>query len=83
LSGCSAKTPAEKFQQQADASAKLVDLKKVSTWERGTFVEKGGWGDDAWKLRTEYGRGARLCGASRQTQSLISRNAGCGGPLLV
>ena len=34
---------AEKFQQQADAGAKLVDLMKASTWERGTFVEKGGW----------------------------------------
>ena len=34
---------AEKFQQQADASVKIVELKKVSSWERGTFVEKGGW----------------------------------------
>ena len=31
---------AEKFQQQADASSKIVELKKVSSWERGTFVEK-------------------------------------------
>ena len=34
---------AEKFQQQADAGSKIVELKKVSSWERGTFVEKGGW----------------------------------------
>ena len=34
---------AEKFQQQADASSKIIELKKVSSWERGAFVEKGGW----------------------------------------
>jgi len=34
---------AEKFQQQADAGAKMADLMKTSTWERVTFVEKGGW----------------------------------------
>jgi alpha/beta superfamily hydrolase len=34
---------AEKFRQQADASSKMVELRKASTWERGTFVEKGGW----------------------------------------
>jgi hypothetical protein len=34
---------AEKFQQQADAGAKMADLMKASTWERGNFVEKGGW----------------------------------------
>jgi hypothetical protein len=34
---------AEKFQQQADADSKMVELRKASTWERGSFVEKGGW----------------------------------------
>ena len=33
----------EKFQQQADADGKLAELMKVRSWERGTFVEKGGW----------------------------------------
>ena len=32
-----------RFQQQTDPSASLVQLKKVSSWEQGTFVEKGGW----------------------------------------
>jgi hypothetical protein len=34
----------ERFQQQADASAKLVEFNKVSTsWDRRSFIEKGGW----------------------------------------
>jgi hypothetical protein len=33
----------EKFQHQADASAKLAELKKVSSWDRGSMIEKGGW----------------------------------------
>jgi nucleoid-associated protein YgaU len=34
---------ADKFRQQADAPANLVELKKVSSWQQGSFVEKGGW----------------------------------------
>ena len=34
---------AKQFEQQADASVKLVELKKVSSWERAKFVEQGGW----------------------------------------
>src|SRR6266700_7777477 len=33
----------EKFQHQTDASAKLVEFKKVSTWDRRALIEKGGW----------------------------------------
>jgi len=33
----------DKFRGQADASASLVELKKASSWQQGTFVEKGGW----------------------------------------
>ena len=33
----------DQFQRSADASAKLAELKKASSWERATFVEKGGW----------------------------------------
>ena len=31
------------FQSAADAPSQLALLKKVSTWEQGTFIEKGGW----------------------------------------
>jgi hypothetical protein len=31
----------EKFQHQADASAKLVELQKVSSWDRRSIIEKG------------------------------------------
>ena len=33
----------DKFQHGADASAELVALKKVDSWQRDTFVAKGGW----------------------------------------
>jgi hypothetical protein len=33
----------EKFQRAADAGVNLAELKKVSSWQQGTFVEKGGW----------------------------------------
>lgn len=33
----------DKFQRSAGAPATLVELKKVSSYEQGSFVEKGGW----------------------------------------
>jgi hypothetical protein len=33
----------EKFRQAADAPANLAAMKKVSSWEQGRFIEKGGW----------------------------------------
>ncbi|MFI5013000.1 MAG: hypothetical protein ACHQAY_11710 [Hyphomicrobiales bacterium] len=33
----------DQFQHGADAAAKLAELKKISTWQQATFVEKGGW----------------------------------------
>ena len=33
----------EKFQHQADASAKLIEFNKVSSWNRRSAIEKGGW----------------------------------------
>jgi hypothetical protein len=33
----------EKFQHQADASAKLVEFNKVASWDRRAIIEKGGW----------------------------------------
>jgi alpha/beta superfamily hydrolase len=34
---------ADQFQRSADAAVNLTVLKKVSTWDQGAFVEKGGW----------------------------------------
>ena len=34
---------AERFRAQGDASAKMAELTKASTWERSTFVEKSGF----------------------------------------
>jgi hypothetical protein len=33
----------DKFQRAGEAPANLAELKKVDTWSRGEFVEKGGW----------------------------------------
>lgn len=33
----------DKFQHSADVTNNLVELKKVSTYMQGGFVEKGGW----------------------------------------
>jgi hypothetical protein len=33
----------EKFRHQADAPAKLVEFNKVSSWNRRSVIEEGGW----------------------------------------
>jgi hypothetical protein len=33
----------DKFEHNADAAANLSELKKVNSWQRGSFIEKGGW----------------------------------------
>jgi hypothetical protein len=34
---------ADNFRRGKDATDKLVELKKVNSWEQASFVEKGGW----------------------------------------
>jgi len=34
---------ADNFRRDQDTAARLVELKKVSTWEQARFIEKGGW----------------------------------------
>jgi hypothetical protein len=34
----------DRFEAQTDAAAKLTEFKKISTsWDRQSFIEKGGW----------------------------------------
>ena len=33
----------DKFQHATDSPGTLVELKKISSWQQGSFVEKGGW----------------------------------------
>jgi hypothetical protein len=33
----------ERFQHQTDAATKLIEFKKVSSWDQRSFIEKGGW----------------------------------------
>jgi len=32
-----------KFQQQANATEQLAEFKKISSWQQGDFIAKGGW----------------------------------------
>ena len=34
---------ADRFRRDADVGTNLVELKKVSSWQQGAFLEKGGW----------------------------------------
>jgi hypothetical protein len=33
----------DKFQRSADAAVNMTELKKVSSYQQGSFIEKGGW----------------------------------------
>jgi hypothetical protein len=33
----------EKFQQQANSEAKLIEFKKAASWDQRALIEKGGW----------------------------------------
>ncbi|WP_439495005.1 hypothetical protein [Bosea sp. (in: a-proteobacteria)] len=32
-----------RFQQQANATEQLAELKKIGSWQQGDFIAKGGW----------------------------------------
>lgn len=34
---------ADNFRHDQDTAARLDELRKVSSWDRGSFIEKGGW----------------------------------------
>jgi hypothetical protein len=34
---------ADKFRQAADSSINMVELKKVNSWMKDSYIEKGGW----------------------------------------
>src|SRR3954454_2772662 len=33
----------EKFRQSTNAPENLAEMKKASSWQQGSFIEKGGW----------------------------------------
>ena len=53
---------ADKFRQQTDVAAKLAELKLVSSWQQGSFVEKGGWATLPGSDKADSGL-ARACAA--------------------
>jgi hypothetical protein len=50
----------DKFQNAADAPSKLIELKKVSSYRQGSFVEDGGWATLPGNDKAESGV-ARAC----------------------
>ena len=50
----------DRFKAAGDAPAQLVALKALQGWNRGTFVEKGGWAVMPDKTKPT-GTAARLC----------------------
>ena len=51
----------DRFKAAGDAPAQLVALKALGGWDRGSFVEKGGWAAMPDKVAPGDGA-ARLCG---------------------
>jgi nucleoid-associated protein YgaU len=43
------------FIKQPNHEEKLKELEKVSNWDRGTFIEKGGWDKMPGQEKADYG----------------------------
>lgn len=58
-----------RFDAAPDASAKLATLKSTDSWQRGDFIQKGGWSTMPW-VKSQIDGAADLC-----AQKLISASA--------
>ncbi|HZP19529.1 MAG TPA: hypothetical protein VFB16_04910 [Bauldia sp.] len=58
----------KQFNGATDAAAKLEELKKAPTYERGAFIEKGGWA-------TMPGSDAPVSGVGRNCAELLTKSA--------
>jgi alpha/beta superfamily hydrolase len=52
----------ENFRRGKDSAAQLIELKKASSWEQATLVEKGGWATMAGTATVDSSM-ARACAA--------------------
>ena len=43
----------ERFQQQSNSAAKLIEFKKAPTWDQRSLIEKGGWATTPGTGKTE------------------------------
>ena len=53
------------FIKQPNHEEKLKELEKVSNWDRGTFIEKGGWDKMPGQEKADYGV-SRACVDGRE-----------------
>src|SRR3977135_1674585 len=44
----------EKFQQQANSAAKLIEFKKAASWDQRALIEKGGWATTPGAGKTDW-----------------------------
>lgn len=51
----------EQFQAAPDSGNKLVELKKASSWEQSTYIEKGGWASMPGSKDTNYSGLSQAC----------------------
>lgn len=51
---------ADRFRQTKEAGVNMVELRKVSSWQQGGFIEKGGWATFAGREKPDSGV-ARAC----------------------
>jgi len=58
----------DKFQHASGAAANLAELRKVSSYQQSSFVEKGGWATLPRQRRGQLGGGASLRQHARQSQ---------------
>jgi hypothetical protein len=62
----------DKFQHSVDAASNLIELKKVNSWEQGSFIEKGGWATMPGGRASKCGRCAGLRHDAQQSSKVIS-----------
>jgi hypothetical protein len=68
------------FEAQPDAATKLIALKKAASWDRQSFIEKGGWA--TWKRCAEFGGGQSVCGKARQNDVNCEVRSTSGDPVV-
>jgi len=61
-----------KFQQSRDAIANLATLKAISsTWEQGSFIEKGGWATKLGAASPDYQLARACIGPDQDCRTVI------------
>jgi len=63
----------DKFQNQADAEKNLGTLKKISSWQQASFIERGGWATMPGATTTDLGV-AQACAELLGNLKIVGQN---------